>query len=103
HENGRQDWADHDWPDHVWRVIGRTVAHGSAPSFQERSVKRRPSEVLQSNRELLRTIAMLHRTETVRVLVRLRAAKTLRRAIWTCWWTHCRAPRCWTWEQYKSS
>lgn len=39
----------------------------SKPYMEARNMSRRPSEVLRDNRELIRRVAMLHRTENPRV------------------------------------
>ena len=44
-----------------------TMASGSVNVSKERSMNRRPSEVLRQNRDLIRSVALLHRTENLRV------------------------------------
>lgn len=44
-----------------------TMAPGSVNVLKERSMNRRPSEVLRQNRDLIRRVALLHRTENLRV------------------------------------
>lgn len=44
-----------------------TMASGSVNVLKERSMNRRPSEVLRQNRDLIRSVALLHRTENLRV------------------------------------
>lgn len=44
-----------------------TMEPGSVNVLKERSMNRRPSEVLRQNRDLIRRVALLHRTENLRV------------------------------------
>jgi hypothetical protein len=51
----------------VFQPLALVPSHLTANELQERSMNRRPSEVLRENRDLIRTVAMLHRTVNLRV------------------------------------